>query len=53
MERVTVDLISTKEFPRVNKGYDPKEVGEKREQGPERAADKRKEHTSWRESQWI
>ena len=28
MERVTVDLISTKEFPRVNKGYDPKEVDE-------------------------
>ena len=28
MERVTVDLISTKEYPRVNKGYDPKEVDE-------------------------
>ena len=28
MERVTVDLISTKEFSRVNKGYDPKQVDE-------------------------
>ena len=28
MERVTVDLISTKEFSHVNKGYNPKEVDE-------------------------
>ena len=28
MERVTVDLISTKEFSTVNKGYNPKEVDE-------------------------
>ena len=28
MERVTVELISTKEFSHVNKGYNPKEVDE-------------------------
>jgi len=28
MERVTVDLISTKEFSHVSKGYNPKEVDE-------------------------
>ena len=28
MERITVDLISTKEFSHVNKGYNPKEVDE-------------------------
>jgi DivIVA domain-containing protein len=28
MERITVDLISTKEFSSVSKGYDPKEVDE-------------------------
>lgn len=28
MERITVELISTKEFSTVNKGYDPKEVDE-------------------------
>ena len=28
MERVTVDLISTKEFTQVSKGYNPKEVDE-------------------------
>ena len=28
MEHVTVDLISTKEFSRVSKGYDPREVDE-------------------------
>ena len=28
MERVTVDLISTKEFSQVSKGYNPKEVDE-------------------------
>lgn len=28
MERITVDLISTKEFSQVSKGYNPKEVDE-------------------------
>ena len=28
MERITVELISTKEFSQVSKGYNPKEVDE-------------------------
>ena len=28
MEHITVDLISTKEFSQVSKGYNPKEVDE-------------------------